>query len=125
MNTYDVRNMETKQWVFWATALPLIVIIITLCLTWAGELGNFWKGFRDLWRGKKGRVGVAQYSALERPHAYSTADPRVTVERRHRRYGDDDSDDQGYYDERPYRSRATSGRFREDLYNDVAPRYRR
>jgi Mg2+ and Co2+ transporter CorA len=32
MNTYDVRNMSTKQWVFWATAIPLMVIIILVCL---------------------------------------------------------------------------------------------
>jgi Mg2+ and Co2+ transporter CorA len=40
MNTYDVRNMSTKQWVFWATAIPLMVIIILVCLIWAGEFGT-------------------------------------------------------------------------------------
>lgn len=50
MNTFDIRDMEFGQWVFWATALPLMVLVITLCLVWAGELGNFWEGFRDLWK---------------------------------------------------------------------------
>jgi Mg2+ and Co2+ transporter CorA len=40
MNTYDVRNMSTKQWVFWATAIPLMVIIILVCFIWAGEFGT-------------------------------------------------------------------------------------
>lgn len=50
MNVNDVRNMEFNQWIFWATALPLTVVIIILCLIWAGELENFWIGFRNLWR---------------------------------------------------------------------------
>lgn len=50
MNTVDIRDMEFSQWVFWAAAIPLMIIVIILCLIWAGELGNFWKGFRDLWR---------------------------------------------------------------------------
>lgn len=60
MNTVDVRDMELTQWVFWAAAVPLCVVIITLCLIWAGELGNFWKGFRDVWRnGRRRGVGKA------------------------------------------------------------------
>lgn len=30
MNTNDIRNMKVDQRVFWAVALPLLVIIITL-----------------------------------------------------------------------------------------------
>lgn len=100
--------MEIKQWVFWATALPVILVVITLCLIWTGELGNFWEGFRNLWRGKKDRGGaVAQYSALERPPGYMVMDPRVEVERQYvekqyperqrRRFRDNDSDDEVYY----------------------------
>jgi len=59
MNTIDVRDMELTQWVFWASAVPLCVVIITLCLIWAGELGNFWEGFRDMWR-KGQRRGVGK-----------------------------------------------------------------
>ncbi|KAH8654579.1 hypothetical protein BGZ60DRAFT_532947 [Tricladium varicosporioides] len=50
MNVNDIRNMELNQWVFWATALPLAAIIIVLCLIWAGELENFWRGFSNIWR---------------------------------------------------------------------------
>jgi len=57
MNVNDVRNMELNQWVFWVTAVPLTFIIITLCLVWAGELGNFWSGFSNLWKGKSGTMG--------------------------------------------------------------------
>lgn len=52
MNTNDVRNMNVDQWVFWATAIPLLLVILFLCLLWTNELGNIWKGFRDLWRPK-------------------------------------------------------------------------
>lgn len=59
MNTNDVRNMNVNQWVFWAVALPVTFIIIGLCLLWAGELDNFWRGFVNLWRrsGGKGKAG--------------------------------------------------------------------
>lgn len=50
MNTVDIRDMEASQWLFWASAVPITVLVITLCLVWAGELRNFWEGFRDLWR---------------------------------------------------------------------------
>ncbi|KAL5349298.1 hypothetical protein ACLOAV_005588 [Pseudogymnoascus australis] len=84
MNTVDIRDMEFSQWVFWAAAIPLMVIVITLCLIWAGELGNFWEGFRDLWRrrdkGRRKKVSMATsnfaptmaYSPLERSSMYNT-----------------------------------------------------
>ncbi|KAI9053978.1 hypothetical protein LZ554_002922 [Drepanopeziza brunnea f. sp. 'monogermtubi'] len=46
MNTADIRAMPLRQWVYWATALPLTVTVIALCLAWAGELNNFWAGLR-------------------------------------------------------------------------------
>ncbi len=61
MNTSDIRDMDYEQWVFWVTAVPLFVIIVILCLLWAGELGNFWIGFAGLWRkGNRARKGVGQ-----------------------------------------------------------------
>jgi hypothetical protein len=72
MNVNDVRNMELNQWVFWAIAIPLAVIIIVLCLIWAGELENFWLGFRNLWsKGKSGR----RYAG--RSGGYSVLNPRI------------------------------------------------
>lgn len=52
MNTNDIRNMEIDQWVFWATAIPLLSIVMFLCLVWTGEIDNFWRGFKNLWRGE-------------------------------------------------------------------------
>ncbi|KFY33794.1 hypothetical protein V494_07340 [Pseudogymnoascus sp. VKM F-4513 (FW-928)] len=85
MNTVDIRDMEFSQWVFWAAAIPLMVVVICLCLIWAGELGNFWKGFRDLWkrrdraRRKKVRKAAASsfvpamtYTPMERSNMYAT-----------------------------------------------------
>src|SRR5947208_185103 len=40
MNTADIRNMGSTQWLFWAAGIPLTVIIILMALLWAGELGN-------------------------------------------------------------------------------------
>jgi hypothetical protein len=74
--------MQVNQWVFWATALPLTAIIITLCLIWAGELENFWTGFRNLWGGKKRKIARAQYSMLNgRSDAYSMLDSRAAPSR--------------------------------------------
>ena len=40
MNTRDVRDMEFGQWLYWAVAVPVTVIIIMLGLWWMNELGN-------------------------------------------------------------------------------------
>lgn len=82
MNTYDVRNMNINQWVFWATALPLTVLIFTLCLIWAGELNNFWTGFSKLWRKKPAYAVIPErYSGRERDQRGS-GDGEIIVRRR-------------------------------------------
>ncbi|PQE19750.1 mg2+ transporter protein [Rutstroemia sp. NJR-2017a WRK4] len=40
MNTNDVRNMDFGQWIYWAVAIPVTVVVICLGLLWTGELGN-------------------------------------------------------------------------------------
>lgn len=40
MNTNDIRNMDFNQWLYWAVALPVTVIIIVAGLWWMDELGN-------------------------------------------------------------------------------------
>ncbi|KAK2590919.1 hypothetical protein QQS21_011400 [Conoideocrella luteorostrata] len=40
MNTSDVRDMEYGQWLYWAVALPVTMLIIVIGLWWMGELGN-------------------------------------------------------------------------------------
>ncbi|CZR67669.1 uncharacterized protein PAC_17568 [Phialocephala subalpina] len=107
MNVNDIRNMEINQWVFWAVALPLTVIIITLCLIWAGELENFWLGFKNLWgKGKTGRRyargGGGYYVLNPRPQPPQEAAREIIYDRI---YNVDDE-----YDERPsyHRSRSRS-----------------
>jgi len=38
MNTNDVRNIDKTQWVFWATVLPLTVVVIIVSLFATGIL---------------------------------------------------------------------------------------
>ena len=40
MNTNDIRDMETGQWIYWATAVPVTIFVIIMGLWWMGELGN-------------------------------------------------------------------------------------
>ncbi|KAK7423282.1 hypothetical protein QQX98_001072 [Neonectria punicea] len=40
MNTTDVRDMESSQWLYWVVALPLTLFVIGVGLWWMGELGN-------------------------------------------------------------------------------------
>ena len=32
MNTYDIRNIGTRQWPFWATAVPVTVLVMGLAV---------------------------------------------------------------------------------------------
>ena len=32
MKTYDIRNMNTKQWLFWATVIPITVLVMGLAV---------------------------------------------------------------------------------------------
>jgi Mg2+ and Co2+ transporter CorA len=38
MNTADIRNQETTQWLFWAITLPITVVVILLALLVAYRL---------------------------------------------------------------------------------------
>jgi len=67
MNVNDVRNMNLDQWVFWATALLLTFIIITLCLLWAGELENVWRSFKNF--SPRGRIRRQGYTEIADPYA--------------------------------------------------------
>ncbi|KAI9642368.1 hypothetical protein NHQ30_009172 [Ciborinia camelliae] len=48
MNTNDVRNMDLTQWIFWAIAIPLTIIIIALVLLWSDEWYDFWRAIGNL-----------------------------------------------------------------------------
>ncbi|KAF2682863.1 hypothetical protein K458DRAFT_419701 [Lentithecium fluviatile CBS 122367] len=67
MNTAGIRDMENGQWVFWAAALPLTIIVIFLTLLWTDELGHAWKAVQRLiWIHDKG-FGFAPQSD-QRPY---------------------------------------------------------
>ena len=33
MNTPDIRDMALGQWIFWATSVPLTILVVTFCMT--------------------------------------------------------------------------------------------
>lgn len=45
MNTTDVRDMEYSQWLYWACALPVTLVVIIGGLWGMGELGNVARWF--------------------------------------------------------------------------------
>lgn len=49
MNTSDIRDMEMGQWAYWASAVPVTVLVILIGLWWMGEIGNafVWMGLRS------------------------------------------------------------------------------
>ena len=53
MNTSDMRTMSQKQWVFWAVAIPLTLVIVIISLLWAGELKNAWDALAKLFPQRK------------------------------------------------------------------------
>ncbi|KAK4168267.1 magnesium transport protein cora [Cladorrhinum sp. PSN259] len=60
MNSSDVRDMELGQWAYWATAVPVTVLVVFFGLLWTGELGNAarWCGDAVKSIGTRMRVGV-------------------------------------------------------------------
>lgn len=39
MNTGDIRTLQSGQWIFWAVAVPLTVLVISLALWYAEHIG--------------------------------------------------------------------------------------
>ncbi|KAK3987253.1 hypothetical protein QBC44DRAFT_246283 [Cladorrhinum sp. PSN332] len=56
MNSSDVRDMDVGQWAYWATAVPVTILVIFFGLLWTDELGNVGKWLVDAARSL--RVGV-------------------------------------------------------------------
>ncbi|KAH7163280.1 hypothetical protein B0J13DRAFT_538265 [Dactylonectria estremocensis] len=46
MNTADVRDMESTQWLYWAVAIPLTLFVILAGLWWMGELAHLARWIR-------------------------------------------------------------------------------
>ncbi|KJK78621.1 hypothetical protein H634G_05996 [Metarhizium anisopliae BRIP 53293] len=58
MNTNDIRDMDSGQWLYWAVAIPVTLLIIVIGLWWMGELGSVlgWLSGRQT-----GRVSNTRY----------------------------------------------------------------
>ncbi|KAK4234084.1 hypothetical protein C8A03DRAFT_38158 [Achaetomium macrosporum] len=58
MNTADIRDMDLGQWAYWATAMPVTIVVVPLGLLFTGELANVkrWVGERiERWRESRRR----------------------------------------------------------------------
>ncbi|GAB1316358.1 hypothetical protein MFIFM68171_06568 [Madurella fahalii] len=55
MNSADIREMELGQWAYWATAVPVTLVVMFLGLLWTGELGNALQ-----WAASFGRGGYVE-----------------------------------------------------------------
>lgn len=40
MNTSDIRNMASDQWLYWAVAMPVTIVVILAGLWWINEFGG-------------------------------------------------------------------------------------
>lgn len=52
MNTTDIRNMDTHQWLFWACAIPLTTVVVGLSLLVANKVEparQAWGRLLDRW----------------------------------------------------------------------------
>jgi hypothetical protein len=55
MNTVDIRNLHSGQWVFWAAAVPLTVVVVgvTIWIGYKGELLSRWLWLRRTDRSRR------------------------------------------------------------------------
>ncbi|KAF6828652.1 mg2+ transporter [Colletotrichum musicola] len=51
MNSSDIRDMEAGQWLYWATAIPVTILVIVLGLWWMGEMGHLFNWMATKLRG--------------------------------------------------------------------------
>lgn len=54
MNSSDIRDMEAGQWLYWATAIPVTILVIVLGLWWMGEMGHLFNWIATKLRGDDG-----------------------------------------------------------------------
>ena len=74
------------SWLFWATAVPVTLVIILLSLVWTGTLGVFWKKFSG--SGKRNAeqpVDLPTMQAMRRMLLDEEEDPDGTGLRRTKR----------------------------------------
>lgn len=86
MNTADIRNLGTPQWIFWASALPLTAIVIGVSLFVAQKIEpveDIWNRVMNRWRGEgvSGQplaipTASAQQADSQAPSAQHRSGPR-------------------------------------------------
>lgn len=92
MNTVDIRDMGSSQWIFWAIGVPLTAVIMLIALIWAGELLNSFRGIinvimRKTPSSKMGAAWVPDDEVLLMPVGTdSYAVPQTLEDRRARNY---------------------------------------
>ncbi|KAF1951942.1 hypothetical protein CC80DRAFT_190551 [Byssothecium circinans] len=59
MNTAGIRDMDSGQWVFWASALPLTFAVVLVALFITDELGHAWAIVRQLLGLREKHAGFA------------------------------------------------------------------
>ncbi|KAL8834003.1 MAG: hypothetical protein Q9170_003977 [Blastenia crenularia] len=55
MNTSDIRSMDTPQWAFWASAIPLTTIVVGISIFVARKIEpvkDWWNDLADRWKSK-------------------------------------------------------------------------
>lgn len=70
MNTSDVRDMDYGQWLYWAVAIPVTLLIVVIGLWWMGELGNVLKWMSGR---QTGRISNAGYVPAVAPQMTDSA----------------------------------------------------
>ena len=54
MNTSDIRDMNFNQWVYWASAIPLTILVAGGSLWWVGAFEDWGR-----WFGKSSSLNVS------------------------------------------------------------------
>ncbi|KAK4888700.1 hypothetical protein LTR27_012439 [Elasticomyces elasticus] len=75
MNTRDVRDMEQSQWVFWATAVPFTLFVMSVTAWWA-ELLPMKGGLFSRRENKYGRLGVGVLFGKDVDADWATSEPQ-------------------------------------------------
>ena len=68
MNTIDIRNQDRPQWIFWASAVPLTVLVVGISLLVAQKIESVkdsWSNFMARWENPRSETyGMALQTML-------------------------------------------------------------
>ncbi|KAH6898806.1 hypothetical protein B0T10DRAFT_120301 [Thelonectria olida] len=81
MNTTDVRDMESSQWLYWVVAIPLTLSVILMGLWWMGEIGNIARWLaRKPRQSSQGPYGVSLMASQRMNEGYYSSTPLAASE---------------------------------------------